>query len=256
MRARGTHRTHKIAVSALIFALMACMWSGSAITAGADTVDQSNVEATEAPAGPKSAVAEKQAEEPAAEFGVTKPMMVTRSRDAASLKTPVIGEDHPKAPGEVMLFKEAKPVDGMLNTWDVTLRVEAKDKQPETADIVLVIDTSGSMNDRGRMDKAKEAAKEFVDKLLPSEATHIGVVSFGSDVHVVQPLTDDQKALNQAIRGLHASGGTFTQGGIKQAREMLAKSAADHKHIVLLSDGKPTFSYEMYTPRSTRVCST
>lgn len=227
---------------------MACMWSGSAITAGADTVDQSNVEATEAPAGPKSAVAEKQAEEPAAEFGVTKPMMVTRSRDAASLKTPVIGEDHPKAPGEVMLFKEAKPVDGMLNTWDVTLRVEAKDKQPETADIVLVIDTSGSMNEHGRMDKAKEAAKAFVDELLPSQTTRIGVVSFGSDIHYMARLTNDQKELNQAISGLYASGGTLTQGGIKQAREMLAESTADHKHIVLLSDGLPTFSYEMSVP--------
>lgn len=248
MRDRGGHRTHKIAVLALIFALMAWMWSGSAITAGADTVDQSNIEATKAPAGPESAVAEKQAEEPAAEFGVTKPMMVTRSRDAASLKTPVIGEDHPKAPGEVMLFKEAKPADGMLNTWDVTLRVEAKDKQPETSDVVLVIDTSGSMNDRGRMDKAKEAAKEFVDKLLPSEATRIGVVSFGSDVYVKQSLTNNQEALNQAISGLHASGGTFTQDGIKKAREMLAHSTARHKHIVLLSDGLPTFSYEMYDP--------
>lgn len=158
---------------------MAWMWSGSAITAGADTVDQSNVEAPETPAGPESAVAEKQAEEPATEFGVTKPMMVTRSRDAAN---------HPTQPGEVKLFKDATPVDGMLNTWDVTLRVEAKDKQPETSDVVLVIDTSGSMAWYGRMDKAKEAAKEFVDKLLPSETTRIGVVSFGSEIHYMAPL--------------------------------------------------------------------
>lgn len=239
MRARERHRTHKIAVLALIFTLMAWMWSGSAITAGADTVDQSNIEATKAPAGPKSAVAEESAEAPAAEFGVTKPMMVTRSRDAAN---------HPTQPGEVKLFKDATAVDGMLNTWDVTLRVEAKDKRPETSDVVLVIDTSGSMNDRGRMDKAKEAAKAFVDELLPSETTHIGVVSFESNVYVRQPLTDDQEALKQAISGLHASGGTFTQGGIKQAREMLASSTADHKHIVLLSDGLPTFSYAMYAP--------
>ena len=239
MHARGGHRTHKIAVLALIFSLMAWMWSGSAITAGADTVDQSNVEATETPAGPESAVVKKQAEEPAAEFGVTKPMMVTRSRDAAN---------HPTQPGEVKLFKDATPVDGMLNTWDVTLRVEAKDKQPETSDVVLVIDTSGSMAWYGRMDKAKEAAKKFVDKLLPSKTTRIGVVSFGSDVYVKQSLTNDKKELNQAISGLHASGGTLTQGGIKQARELLATSTADHKHIVLLSDGLPTFSYAMYAP--------
>lgn len=34
---------------------------------------------------------------------------------------PVIGVDHPTEPGEVMFFKEATPVPGMLNTWNITL---------------------------------------------------------------------------------------------------------------------------------------
>ena len=57
---------------------------------------------------------------------------------------PIIGEDHPTKAGEVMLFKESTPVEGFVNTWKVTLRVEAKDTV-QTSDTILVIDTSGSM---------------------------------------------------------------------------------------------------------------
>lgn len=44
---------------------------------------------------------------------------------------PVTGEEekaqHPENPGDVMLFKEAEPVEGMVNVWDITLRIEGKD---------------------------------------------------------------------------------------------------------------------------------
>lgn len=46
-------------------------------------------------------------------------------------------------PGQVELTKTAVPVPGKLNTFRVTLRMEATDKEQKN-DIVLVIDTSGS----------------------------------------------------------------------------------------------------------------
>ena len=54
-----------------------------------------------------------------------------------------------------MLFKQAKPVTGMVNTWDITLRIEGKDK-PITSDIILVMDTSRSMSGT-RLISAKKA---------------------------------------------------------------------------------------------------
>lgn len=163
---------------------------------------------------------------------------------------PVIGTDHPQNPGDVMLFKTATPVPGMVNTWDVTLRVEGKDAQ-KTSDIVLVIDTSGSMNDHGRMREAKNAANNFVDTLLANDGgrnTHIAVVSYASTARVDQTLTGDATALKDAIDGLRANGGTFTQAGIYQARQLLATSTADIKNIVLLSDGEPTYSCGIINP--------
>lgn len=169
---------------------------------------------------------------------------------------PVIGQDHPKEPGEVKLFKTAKPVDGMVNTWDITLRAEVKDNLKKS-DIVLVGDRSGSMTEEERMTKAKDAAEKFVDSLLASqtgkETTRIALVSFAEDARTDVELTSDASKLKGAIEKLEADGATFTQGGIKLAREMLKKSTADFKHIVLLSDGEPTKSYALKEPAKDMV---
>lgn len=169
---------------------------------------------------------------------------------------PVIGQDHPKEPGEVKLFKTAKPVDGMVNTWDITLRAEVKDNSKKS-DIVLVGDRSGSMKDDERMAKAKAAAEKFVDSLLASQTdkgtTRIALVSFAEDARTDVELTNDASKLKGAIEKLEADGATFTQGGIKLAREMLEKSKANFKHIVLLSDGEPTKSYALKDPTKDMV---
>ncbi|KUH58939.1 hypothetical protein AUL39_00920 [Tractidigestivibacter scatoligenes] len=160
---------------------------------------------------------------------------------------PTADSGHPTQPGEVKLSKTATAVDGMVNTWDVTVRVEGKDTT-KTSDIVLVIDRSGSMDDNGRMKAAKEAAKQFVSTLLPDEHTRIAIVSFARGVTIDQGLTNDSSALNRAINRIYADGGTFTQAGIKQAETLLANSNADVKNIVLLSDGEPTYSYDIKNP--------
>ncbi|MEW6906564.1 VWA domain-containing protein [Trueperella pyogenes] len=169
---------------------------------------------------------------------------------------PVIGQDHPKEPGEVKLFKTAKPVDGMVNTWDITLRAEVKDNSKKS-DIVLVGDRSGSMTEEERMAKAKAAAEKFVDSLLASQTdkgtTRIALVSFAGDARTDVELTNDASKLKGAIEKLEADGATFTQGGIKLAREMLEKSKANFKHIVLLSDGEPTKSYALKDPTKDMV---
>ncbi|WHU60747.1 VWA domain-containing protein [Trueperella pyogenes] len=179
--------------------------------------------------------------------------------DADSMRgepAPVIGQDHPKDPGEVKLFKTAKAVDGMVNTWDITLRAEVKDNLKKS-DIVLVGDRSGSMTEEERMKKAKDAAEHFVDSLLASQTekgtTRIALVSFAEDARTDVELTNDASQLKDAIENMKADGATFTQGGIKLAREMLEKSTADFKHIVLLSDGEPTKSYALKNPTKDMV---
>ncbi len=44
-----------------------------------------------------------------------------------------------------------------------------------------------------------------------------------------------------AIEGLRANGGTFTQGAVHRARELLEGGGNENKYIVFLSDGEPTY---------------
>lgn len=149
-----------------------------------------------------------------------------------------------------VLKKTVKPVAGMINKWKVTLRVEAK-KTTKKSDIVLVIDTSGSMNDNGRMAETKKAAKNFVNQLLNAEHpnTRIALVPFETGISF-KPFTNytGKQVLLDMIDHLEANGGTFTQAGIKMASSSLNNSQADFKNIVLLSDGVPTFNYKINNP--------
>ena len=149
-----------------------------------------------------------------------------------------------------VLKKTVEPVAGMINKWKVTLQVEAK-KTTKKSDIVLVIDTSGSMKDNRRMKEAKKAAKNFVNQLLDADHpnTRIALVPFGAEISF-NPFTNytGKQDLLDKIDHLRADGGTFTQGGIKMAASSLSNSQADFKNIVLLSDGVPTFNYEIYNP--------
>ncbi len=165
---------------------------------------------------------------------------------------PIIGVDHPENPGDVVLFKEVKEIPDFVNTWEINLRIEAKN-EIKTSDVVLVIDTSGSMGDNNRLVKAKEAANAFVDTLLEGDGVNtnrIAVVEFNFYPSIVQALTSDKTVLKSAINGLSANGGTYTQASVRTARGILDSSTADYKNIVLLSDGEPTYSYGMNDPNS------
>ena len=47
-----------------------------------------------------------------------------------------------------------------------------------------------------------------------------------------------------------ASGGTYTQAGLRSAGSQIATSTADKRSIVLLSDGEPTYSTAINNPQN------
>ena len=163
-----------------------------------------------------------------------------------------VSSNSPTLPGQVTIDKYAVPVPGLVNTWDVTLRIEGMDSQ-KTSDIVLLIDRSGSMGDNQKLSKAKTAAIAFVNAMADKANTRIAVVSFASNhsgstttqhVGFTSPNTQtNRNTLINAINSLSANGATHTQAGIKRAAELIDSSNADFKHLILLSDGEPTQSY-------------
>lgn len=135
----------------------------------------------------------------------------------------------------------------------ITFTVDTSDMQIEKetiiakdTDVVLVIDKSGSMEDNDKITKAKNNAKDFIDKILSIEGldVNIGITSFGEKATIDQELTNDKDLLNSSIDNLVADGGTFLQAGIYKGQEILKKGTGENKIMIILSDGLPTYRYE------------
>ncbi|MBQ7175858.1 MAG: VWA domain-containing protein, partial [Victivallales bacterium] len=108
-------------------------------------------------------------------------------------------------------------------------------------DIVLLIDTSGSMrgNPLAEVQRAMQAVIPMVKPL-----DKLAIVSFDSDARIVQGLTNDGDQLRNCIDGLQAYGATFMSAGLEISRQILEETDWDKRQpcVLLFSDGAPTES--------------
>lgn len=100
--------------------------------------------------------------------------------------------------------------------------------------VVLVIDTSTSMTGKP-LEDTKAAALTFVDRLV--EGDEVSVVTFDSDVQVVQEFTEDLDAVRDAMTGLAADGRTALYDAGLRAGEVAASANTPRRFVVFLSDG-------------------
>lgn len=119
----------------------------------------------------------------------------------------------------------------------------------EGIDIVLAIDTSGSMralddpkgDARNRLDAAKDAVGRFM-KAREEQHDRIGIVAFASYPATQCPLTLDYGVLHEFLANLDFApkGETSTAIGsaIGQSINLLKNSKAKSKVVILLTDGR------------------
>ena len=111
------------------------------------------------------------------------------------------------------------------------------------ADVMLLIDVSGSMESEGKLQQAKEAAAAFIANMEP--ANRVGLALFSNNIEfrvaLAQVETNQQRVLNN-IQGLRAEGGTALYYALQQVVDfMTAEDDSDRiRAVVLLSDGADT----------------
>lgn len=145
-------------------------------------------------------------------------------------------------------------------TYNITLEAkgEGSIENSKKADIVLVIDSSGSMNDK--IDKVQDAAKNLSKNILNAsndDQVKISVANFyynsrkydlrGGSSDLQTDFTSDLDKIDKSIDKIRSGGGTHTQDGIWRAQDMLSsnKSRKDaKKYVVFFSDGLPSESYQ------------
>ena len=111
------------------------------------------------------------------------------------------------------------------------------------ADVVLIIDSSGSMRENDPRELRKEAAKQFID--LAESDVQIGIVDFDDRVKTLAELTfadeNGKSKLKKAVDTIDANDGTNIYAGLQAGIEILSdlnKAFTARKAAVLLTDGE------------------
>jgi len=108
--------------------------------------------------------------------------------------------------------------------------------------LVFALDQSGSMSENGRWQLQTREVNKAISEL--TERVDLGVVYYSSTVNAFREVPIRAIALNKtAAHGYIASrqpaGDTCLAEGLVKALEIVRKSEAKHKVVVVTSDGKP-----------------
>lgn len=113
----------------------------------------------------------------------------------------------------------------------------------EGIDIVLVLDTSGSMSERGlggstKIDAVKRVVNDFLGAL---KNDRVGLVVFSGEAIVLGPPTLDYTASQKLVAPIDTgklAGGTAIGTGLATGINVLRDSEATSKVVILLTDGE------------------
>ena len=159
-----------------------------------------------------------------------------RSEPAVAPITRSNGVD-PRQPVRVLGLPEPRVIDSIRSAW-------RKDRKP--ANVMLVLDTSGSMNDERRLENAKDGLEVFFNEVSPRD--RLGLVTFSDliteRVPLGQPFRKTEAELRRIVQNLTADGGTAvydaTDEGLGTVRRLDDESRINA--VVVLTDGEDTDS--------------
>ena len=123
------------------------------------------------------------------------------------------------------------------------------DQKKKAANVVLVLDTSGSMNDDQKIQNAREGAKQLVNLLSPGD--RLSLVPFNTKINWAAtdvPISSGKAGLLQTIDSLFAGGGTALYDSIDAAYQHLLQDQKQNTQenrilsVVVLTDGADTES--------------
>ena len=142
-------------------------------------------------------------------------------------------------------LSQTKLVKGDINTvyLDVNIKppsIDVKQSAQRASDLIVVLDSSGSMSEANKMSFAKEAIHDLLSRLNDND--RFALVSFADEAIIHSPLVavnSDQRAqLNAMVNNIQANGGTNMSEGLNSAVRLLAdKRQTSATKILLLSDG-------------------
>lgn len=119
----------------------------------------------------------------------------------------------------------------------VEQKIESFDAEETPFAAVILLDTSGSMEDRVSL--ARAAAIQFLAGLRPDDFT--AIYNFDSKVLMVQDFSNSRD-IREQVFDLKSDGMTVLNDAVYKAAEILSKRTEKRRAIIVLSDGADTMS--------------
>jgi Ca-activated chloride channel family protein len=142
----------------------------------------------------------------------------------------------PKQPERTLALPEPRVLAAIKAAW-------RRDRKP--ANILLVLDTSGSMNTEDRLKRAKAGLEVFFKGVEPQDS--VGLTIFSDKIQPLiapAPLSQNRDELRGRVRSLIADGGTAFYDATVEAFDAVREQKATDRinAVVLLTDGDDTDS--------------
>lgn len=152
---------------------------------------------------------------------------------------------YPAPTGEEVVKATTYLTDCPWNEKNKLLTIGVKTKEIKTEsqknNFVFLIDVSGSMYGRDRLDLVKFGVNKLIDGLTSEDRVSIVTYCGGVSVNLESTLLDEngKKQAKKVVDGLKANGSTNGSGGIKKAYEIAERQKADgvNSRVILMSDG-------------------
>lgn len=124
----------------------------------------------------------------------------------------------------------------------ISPQIESSKSNIIPRDLVLVLDTSGSM-DATKMEQARKALKYCLSNLNTQD--RFGVVTFSTNVRkyrdsLVEANSEQVENAKKWVDGLKAGGGTAIQAALDNALDMRTRDEGRSFVVVFFTDGQPT----------------
>lgn len=158
--------------------------------------------------------------------------------------------------GEITFDKTIAPADDIPNEFNLEFSVSGEAiTQGVNADIVLVLDKSGSMEENisgntSKADVLETAADRFIDSVLSAEhsgSNRVAVVTYSSEAQILQPFTNNAATAKNSFDNFEkrVSGGTNSEAGFISARRVFGSDfrTGAERYVIYMTDGEPTQYY-------------
>jgi Ca-activated chloride channel homolog len=142
----------------------------------------------------------------------------------------------PAQPKRVLGLPEPRTLDRIRRAW-------REDRKP--ANVLLVVDTSGSMADENRLVRAKKGLEAFFEQVGKQDSVGLNIFSDQlQELLPIAPFRENEREMRRTVENLIADGGTAVYDATIDGFESVRSKATPERinAVVVLTDGEDTDS--------------